>query len=189
MGIALTPSVWRGNMGRRWASGVEEERQQDGGGRADREAGAKKNPSWREEGLQSCLRWTACRTRGSRSWHSQPDLWKIVQQIFLQKRDFPLFLQLFVQLFVQLLKFCVSPAPHWGWRSKLFALPVRGPPGISQLFLQCGSCSSLSPRVWRLRHRSASAAKPHIVDAFLGCCYCCCCCFCCCIEVRLLLLH
>ena len=35
----------------------------------------------------------------------------------------------------------------------------------------------------------ASAAKPHIVDAFLVVGYCCCCWYCCCIEVRLLLLH
>ena len=70
-----------------------------------------------------------------------------------------------------------------------FCPPVRGLPGRSQLFLQCG-CSSLSPKVWSLRHWGASAAKAHIVDPFLGCCYCCCCCcYCCCTEVKLLLLH
>ena len=133
------------------------------GGKQQKKRGRKKYSSWREEGLRSCVRWTACRTRGPRRSESQHHLWKVapkVVQKVVQKSGF----SLFVQLFVQLLKFRVSQSLPLNWRSQLFASPDRRPPWRSQLFLHCGCCSSLSPKVWSLRRGSASAAKPHIVD-------------------------
>ena len=102
----------------------------------------------------------------SRVAESQPDLWTVVQNkyksgIHTSCANFS------YHLFCKLVELSVPHSHSLKGESQLFRTPVREPLGISQLFLQCGCCSSLSPKVWSLSPWGPPAAKPHIGDAFL----------------------
>ena len=74
--------------------------------------------SWRAEGLQSCARRTACRTRGSWSCGEPARPWESCANIF-QKSGLTNFFTTVSQALLKL-------------RITTFSSPVRGPPRISQ---------------------------------------------------------